>query len=350
MTIDFNNHIGGYYKDVRTGKWSIIGASDRMNEAFNNKMNCPKFEWDDISKTAVPFQVKSEVINSENYADFRKPTGTMPKHCYGTAYGYKQAEEINEELKSYYVNHTGSVEELKEYFKECCKDMRVILAQERKTTGIDVNDNAQIIMDVYEQFRMANSVMANMGCEKEGEKIAQENGWQTGTDCDWVYYNAEFYYSSEELREAFKEAANEMASEWDIDEIDLSERDSDRYLSYSSSFNEIWKNGGENGTRICSFLDASEKPPKDFYLFFRESSDRVGNNGLLNVGIKGEVNISKNLIFNLYNGTQQQYPQFYHLKELLENELKEYKNSDFAKFLSNFDIYTRYYGTTLLHE
>ena len=43
------------------------------------------------------------------------------------------------------------------------------MAQEIRTTGTDPEHNRQIILDAYETFRRANSVMANLACDKEGE-------------------------------------------------------------------------------------------------------------------------------------------------------------------------------------
>ncbi len=342
----FKDNIGAYVQDARTGKWSIIGASQKMSEAFDDKMKANTYRWDDVCQNAVLLDIKGEAIDMENYFDFKKPTGTMPKHCYGTTFGYKQSEDIKLKLKDYYVNKTGSLEELKEFFKDCCKDMRVILAQDRKTTGLNENDNKQIILDTYEQFRMLNSIMANAGCYEEGKKVALENGWDGITDLDWVYYNADYHYSSEELRAAFKEAANELAQEWNISDMDVSQRDTDSSLSYSSSFHEVWNHGSENGVRICHFSDINRQPPADFRLFYREHIDKSGDTGILKVGISGKFDISKTFIFALFNSSSSPYPQFYHLSELLVNELKQHDYPGFPEFIDNFSIYTRYYGTS----
>ena len=346
MQINVNDHIGAYYIDVATGKWSIIGASDEMNEALNNKLKNNTVYYDEyVSPNAVLLEVDSTPITSENYADFRKATGVMPKHCYGTSFGYTQLEKIKQKLKDYYLNQTVTKDELKEYFKDCCKDMRVVLAQERKTTGLNVDDNIQIILDTYEQFRMSNSVMAKVACNEEGKKIAKENGWNEGDDQDWIYYNADFYYESEELRALFKEAAQELADEWGCGEIDTSTRDSDKLLSCSSSFNEAWKQESEYGARICSMLDVSKQPPQNFYFFFRESIEESGDVGVVLAGIAEKTEISKKLIFSIYDETQKQLPQFYHLAELLRDDISEDTDSLFKNYLSNFDIFTRYYGT-----
>lgn len=347
MNVDLNSHIGAYHIDSKTGYWSIIGASDDMNEALNNRMYDTTSCLDRNMKDVVCLDVKCISITGKNYEDFRKLTGTMPKHCYGTSYGWQQDEKIKQKLKGYYLNQSGTKEELKNFFKDCCRDMRVVLAQERKTTGTDIENNKQIILDTYERFRMANSVMAKLACDEEGKKLAREYGWTQEEDIDWVYYNADYYYDSEELRTIFKEVAKELATEWGCGDIDTSERDTDMLASYSSSFNQVWENGSENGTRICRMIDISAKPPEGFSLFFRVSREEKAHMGSLQVGIGDTKKIREKIIFDIFEEYDQK-PQFYHLSELLQN------NNDIEceveEYLRNFDVYTRYYGTVLMRK
>lgn len=44
----FKDNIGAYVQDARTGKWSIIGASQKMSEAFDDKMKANTYRWDDV--------------------------------------------------------------------------------------------------------------------------------------------------------------------------------------------------------------------------------------------------------------------------------------------------------------
>lgn len=346
MDVELNSHIGAYHIDSKTGQWSIIGASDDMNEALNNRMYDTVL-LDRNMKDAVCLSVKNIPITGENYEDFRKLTGTMPKHCYGTSYGWQQDEKIKQKLKDYYLNQSRSKEELKDFLKDCCKDMRVVLAQERKTTGMDINHNRQIILDTYERFRMANSVMANYACVEEGKTLACEYGWTQRDDIDWVYYNANYYYESEELRAIFKEAAEEIAIEWGCGTIDTSERDTDTLASYSSCFNQVWNNGSEYGARICHMIDISAKPPEEFYLFFRVSREENAHIGSLQVGIGETTKIREKIVFDIF-GEYDQRPQFYHLSELLQND--DDVEHELEEYLHNFDIYTRYYGTILMRK
>ena len=343
VDIDFSTHIGGMYQDVRSGKWSIIGASKEKSEAFNEKMHSNVFvlSEDDMSKmTRLKLEARCPA-----YSDMRNIPSNMPPHCFGTSYGNQYLKGIEQKMKSFYGSNENSYQEIKDYFKDCCRDMRVDLVQDRKTSGTVEADNRQIILDTYEQFRMENSVMAKWGNDEEGKGIAQENGWDDG-DKDWVYYNSDYFYKSEKVMEAIKEAVSELADEWHIGEIDSSERDEDKYLSYSSSFHQVWKNGSENGDRLCSISDIEEMPPRDFSFFFREISTDKDHTGIVLVNSNG-VSEKKSIVFNIFSdGKQHHFPQTHNLLDVFD---KKY-DSETSSFMKNFNIFTRYYGTVRLRE
>ncbi len=68
--------------------------------------------------------------------------------------------------------------------------------------------------------------------------------------------------------------------------------------------------------------------------------------GIVQAGVEGGIDIKKKIIFDVF-GIYDQHPQFYHLKELLQNVGSD---SAFEEYLDNFDIYTRYYGTAQMHD
>lgn len=342
MKMNWDDLIGAYEYNCVTGEIGIVGASDRMNERYRKKMRENAIYESDVKDKIAPLgrdSYTSTPITDDNYEEIRRPKHPMPKHCYGTGFGYTQRNEINQMLQDYYTGKSVTTQELKEYFKDCRKDMRVVMAQESRTTGLDPVHNEQIILDTYEQFRMSNSVMANYGCQKEGERIAVKNGWREGEPVDWVYYNADFYYRSEELRQIFKEAAQEMAHEWKCGEIDTSTRDTDNNLSYSSSFHQVWNHSGNNGTRIMDMADLSEEPPLGFCLFFREILEGSAYYGIFQTGMEGKTDIGKKTALNP--------TQSYNLSTLFQ---KSSNNKSLLHYLRNFNAYTRYYGTKKLRK
>ncbi|MCR5789618.1 MAG: hypothetical protein K6G83_06990 [Lachnospiraceae bacterium] len=337
--MDYLSKIGAFHQDALSGGWSIIGASDEMNEEFAQRMKKNVFREADINES-YRLELRETPLTSGNYCNIGQQISSMPKHCYGTTYGSGQVEIINKKVREYIERPDTDPEEIKNYFKDRCRDMRVVLCQERMTYGMDQDANRQIILDTYEEFRMADSVMAKLSCDEEGERIATETGWKNGSK-DWVYYNSNYYYRSEELRALFKEAAEELAEEWGTGQIDTAERDTDQYLSYSGNFHQAWNSGSENGARICGMRDASEKPPEGLTLFYREYMDGQERIGLARLGSGGSIE-TKRVVFDIYNdGNQQRFPQAYHLSDLFGRLY----GRDVDKYIENFDIYTRYQGT-----
>lgn len=146
-------------------------------------------------------------------------------------------------------------------------------------------------------------------------------------------------YRSEELRQIFKEAAQEMAYEWKCGEIDTSTRDTDNNLSYSSSFHQVWNHSGNNGTRIMDMADLSEEPPLGFCLFFREVLEGSAYYGIFQTGMEGKTDIGKKTALNP--------TQSYNLSTLFQ---KSSNNKSLLHYLRNFNAYTRYYGTKKLRK
>lgn len=357
MDIDFQTMIGGYYSNCITGERYIVGASEKRNAALRENW----VSVDELDKDQwVPLKIEATQITSENYADMRKPKAPMPKHCYGTSYGYAYAKEMKQILKEHYQSKNCSLSELKDYFKDWCRDMRVDLAQERRTTGLDPKHNEQIILDTYDHFRQCNSVIADWACDEEGKDIARKYGWKEGEqNKDWVYYNSDYYYDSKAVMQAIEEAAQELAAEWNIGRVDTSSRDQDDKAHYSSDFHQVWAHGSENGAKICKMIDQGKVPPEGFTMFYRDCILEQGvtggkeHVGILDMGIgKGSstVHVRRNLLYYIYDAAHKdmKLPQIYHLREVFKNQDASY--ADYYKYLANFDVYTYDYGMTQTSE
>lgn len=339
MSMNFSNCIGAYSIDVESGKWTIIGASDEMNISLNTKLRNNAYRFDVDKNNACELSVNSKHIEYNNYNDICQPLSGIPKYCYGTSYGNTQIAKINEKIKNTLSGAQIDIEEIIKFFKDCCRDMRVTLIQDRKISGMDQDANKQIILDTYEQFRSSNSIMAKLVCDEIGEAIAKENGWKGG-DKDWIYYDSDLYYLSEKMRTIFKQAVEEISLEWGLNDIDTSGRDEDKYLSYSSSFNQVWENASKYGARICNMIDPDTIPPTNFRMFFRECLENNNRNGIIQIEGAGEK-FAKKVVFDIYNdGIQQNMKQEYNLGELFK-----ISDDEISKYLSNIEVYTRRIGT-----
>lgn len=164
------------------GDWYIIGASDKENKAFAKRMRENTFHIDkeELKKSVDLIEIGAvkRIDNvDESYLE-SKITG-MP-HCFGDSYGDKVRGEIQTAV-SEYCDGKMSDEDIKQTLIDACKDMRVYHAQSWHTIGENVEDNTQIIEQVYELFQKTNVRNMVGKCFEDGNEIADEWGGREKT-------------------------------------------------------------------------------------------------------------------------------------------------------------------------
>ena len=82
-------------------------------------------------------------------------TTKMPESVFGDSFGYAMHDDIFDRMKDYYAGKMSD-DDLKQYFNDCCADMRFYRAQKRQTSGDVDADNAQIVSQIYEIFAKQN--------------------------------------------------------------------------------------------------------------------------------------------------------------------------------------------------
>lgn len=71
-------------------------------------------------------------------------------------------------------------------------------------------------MDFLQKSNVNAAYAAN---EREGAEIASRYG---GTDDDnWMYYNSDYYYKEEDMRNSIRQTIQEMAKEWETEDVDF---------------------------------------------------------------------------------------------------------------------------------
>ena len=176
--------------------------------------------------------------------------------------------EMHEVMAGYYKGEV-SKEDVKEFFMEYCLNTR----------------DESTILNVYESFLDANYEQAVWACFKAGEKYA------SGTDAKNVlYYDADYYYMSEEIHELLQEAAKEYGEKYGL-EIDASKRDEDfqgRYGTGTPNFNDKWNYRAAYLCGVGRMMDNDAVPPKGFSFFYELGKDNMGvGNSTLIVNGKG---------------------------------------------------------------
>ena len=161
----------------------------------------------------------------------------MPGSCfsYMDSYGQSVRKDIYLKIEEY-CNGMVTDEQLREFFIDTCKDMRVYHTQSRHTSGKNPEDNSQIIRQVYEIFQKVNvESMVDM-CFQEGKCIS--SGWGGDEKSDWVYYDSKYNDKSMHLRQLLQETATSVAEDWDLDPIDYGMVESQSKYTVNGGHNE----------------------------------------------------------------------------------------------------------------
>lgn len=193
----------------------MIGGSEEANEEIRNKYLGSDFKLPESAKPYYDLCVDSKSISqleltSENYNDIMKIKG-MPASCLSGNYGEQVIKDMKDMMHSYYSGEI-SADDVQQKIKNICVDMRVDMVQQRYTNGYNAKDNQQILEDVYGFLQKSNVNAAYAANEREGAEIASRYG---GTDDDnWMYYNSDYYYKEEDMRNSIRQTIQEMAKEW----------------------------------------------------------------------------------------------------------------------------------------
>lgn len=156
-------------------------------------------------------------------------------------------EDVKKFFKDYLYNSVGEVEENNVYQQKC------------------VTANLSQIYELFTRGNMQNAVNQN---QKEGQNFLKEHGLDSYNE---FYYNAKWYWKSEEMQELFQETANELTTEYGAEPVDFdSVIENTKYtLAGGLSFNGVWNWRQWNTSYVTAQKNASilEKdfiPPKDF--------------------------------------------------------------------------------------
>lgn len=237
-----------------------------------------------------------------------------------------EREEMREVMEGYY-NGEISKEDIKDFFMEYCS---VMYARDEES-----------VLNVYEDFVNENYSAAVKMCFAQGKDIAAKEGMSTD---NMAYYDASYYYQSEEIHDLLKEVAKEYGAKYVI-EIDATKRDDAfkrDYLTGTPNFNDKWNFMATNMMSSGRLMDQNAVPPKDFSFFYKQGTDIGTKNSLLIIGGKGwseRVDVP----FKIPMGGKHTERYFY-LSDLykVSREKEEYYE-EYNKFLNKL-IVTRIWG------
>lgn len=156
-------------------------------------------------------------------------------------------EDVKKFFKDYLYNSVGEVEENNTY-------------QQKQVTA-----NLSRIYEMFTRGNVRNAVNQN---QKEGQNFLKEHSLDGNNE---FYYNAKWYWKSEEMQQLFQETANEIVEEYGAEKVDFEAViENSKYtleggLSYNAVWN--WRQWGTSYTTAQNNADILEEdfvPPKDF--------------------------------------------------------------------------------------
>lgn len=190
--------------------------------------------------------------------------------------GEMNKEDLRQKIENYVQEFTGGVEK--------CK------------TSYATNQIKNTLSTLYEYFSRANVRCAVNKNNEEASSYWLNNGIKT-EDMDsytklksTVYYNADYYYKSEEMQEFFRDTFDEMADTYGVGEMDyeMIEKNTSFTLDGGLSFNGVWNwshwqtnhswMSAENSTSI---IDNDFVPPRDFVYAYTNGVSKDNVDGLL---------------------------------------------------------------------
>lgn len=231
-------------------------------------------------------------------------------------------------LESYYEGNLSD-EELEAAFVDYC---------ERALVGGKTR-----LLDVYENFINQSRYASNNVCTRKGDEITKKYG--SVSDHDTVYYNADFYYAFERVKQIARDTCNKIAEVMDWGELDFDEREENTIFTLDGGFdfNGKWASNAFNLMNRCTMIDPNMVPPRGFEFYYKERKYTDSEVGVMEVGINGVRKVIT-VPFRQPRPGVEGYTQKFNAAELYKFTKKDTPDyGEFNRFLANFDIYTRYY-------
>lgn len=197
-------------------------------------------------------------------------------------------EELKQKIEDYIEEYTGGLKNPQTpYAKNYVKDS---------------------LSTLYEYFSRANVRCAVNKNNEEAASYWTDNGVKS-KDMDsytklsgTVYYNAEYYYQSEEMQDFFKDIFDETADTYDVGSIDyeMIEKNTRFTLDGGLSFNGVWNwshwqtnHYWLDAEKSHSIIDNDFVPPKDFVYAYADHISKDQMDGILKYAKSDQANIEE---------------------------------------------------------
>ncbi len=213
-----------------------------------------------------------------------------------------------------------------------------------------------LIEDVYSCAKLNNIHGAFEASWQDSLPLAAEQNGHDGNTRDWIYYDAKYYYSSEEMKATIQSVMREIGAEYGVTGLDLPAdyADGDIRKGIYSSYNTIINDNARNSAHVGSMIDETMVPPEGLRFFYK--GNEAGTNrlvpqitapydepeaafdGLLQVwygdwSFTGRVPVRQN---------PDKFPISVNMLEVIDNADPSGAPDKITDFLKNFDFFAKF--------
>lgn len=225
--------------------------------------------------TYVPGDPEFDTYESEMKALAAPKEITLPKNFLGpdglcsTGGAFNLSMDITNVFERYYRG-SASTDEIEKTLSRVVADIRNTYAD----LGFDPEEfTGKLIEDVYDQARLFNVNGAGVASWYEGRPLAAAHNGHDRNTRNWVYYNADYYYASEEMKGTLQDIARKIGAKYGVTDLDLPTElpDNDLRKKIYGSYHTKISDRIRNDCRIGNILDETMAPPRGLKFFYMDA-------------------------------------------------------------------------------
>jgi len=318
-------------------------SGEKKNESVTYRKGDPEFD---------AFEAK--MVQKAN-PEIKLPKNFLGPETVGGRYdGPQLSRQIRFALEQY---HQGEVDA-----KAVEGTMSRVIAEVRSTyidLGFDPSEfMPQLIEDVYDAARLGNVHGAYEASWHDSLPYATAQNGHGGNSRDWIYYDADFYYSSESMKTTLQEIAQNIGEKYGVptSNLDLATTYSDGDLRKAiySSYNTIVCDKARNDAHVGSMIDEALAPPEGFRFFYKGNAN--GTNLVVPTldAPRDEMEAAFDGVLQAWFGdwsfmgrvpvrqNPDKYPTSVNMFDVINNVDPGGVPSEITNFLQNFDFFSQY--------
>lgn len=196
-----------------------------------------------------------------------------PAHVFGTRL-----------MKSFEQYHSGALDA-----RAVEQEISDVIAEFRSTyvdMGYDPDEfMSKLLNDVYDSCKAYNVSGASSCSFSDSRALAAQYNGSDRNSRDVIYYDAKYYYQTEEMKTTLRESILRIAGRFGVKDLELSdtapEADEAKRIYYS--YNTVINEGARNDLLVGNMIDESMVPPRDFRFFYKgnESGTNIYSSQLI---------------------------------------------------------------------